>query len=142
LAVQVRIAGGNTAMMTLVKDCEDARFDEDASASTAAERRRGLRVSQQRPIKVYEPWSTRYLGGQTKDISATGLQIELPMSAPVQAGKLLSIHVGPGRQGQSLANRRQMIPARVVWVTRSPGGTRLTAGVEFLASIAAHLDAA
>lgn len=109
---------------------------------SGAERRRGLRISQNRPIKVYEPWSTRYIGGQTHDVSATGLRIELPVSAPVKEGKLLSIHVGLSDDGQSLANRRQMIPARVVWVDRSPGQARLTAGVEFLASIAAHLDAA
>jgi hypothetical protein len=105
------------------------------------ERRRGLRIAQQRPVKIYEPWSTRYIGGQTSDISATGLRIELPASAPVQQGKLLSIHVGPGTSGMSLANRRQMIPARVVWVDRSPQ-SRTTAGIEFLASIAAELDAA
>jgi hypothetical protein len=43
--------------------------------------------------------------------------------------------------GQVLANRRQMIPARVVWIARD-ADSRLTAGVEFLASISAHLDAA
>jgi hypothetical protein len=56
----------------------------------------------------------------------------------------LSIHVGLSSQGQSLANRRHMIPARVVWVRRS-GPLRqgtLEAGVEFLASTAAMLDAA
>jgi hypothetical protein len=37
-----------------------------------------------------------------------------------------------------------MIPARVVWVDRRPDFRRgrLTAGVEFISSIAAHLDAA
>ena len=117
---------------------------EREESSGGAERRRGLRISQQRPIKVYEPWSTRYISGQTHDVSATGLRIELPISAPVQQGKLVSIHVGLSDHGQSLANRRQMIPARVVWVERDPAGEtpRLTAGVEFLASIAAHLDAA
>jgi hypothetical protein len=114
---------------------------QDVSGS---ERRRGLRISQQRPVKVYEPWSTRYIGGQTHDVSATGLRIELPVSAPVVEGKLLSIHVGLSDQGETLANRRQMIPARVVWIERNNEAQtgRLTAGVEFLASIAAHLDAA
>jgi hypothetical protein len=121
-----------------------SREQDAADRSSGAERRRGLRINQNRPIKVYEPWSTRYIGGQTSDISATGLRIELPVSAPVQEGKLLSIHVGLSDHGQTLANRRQMIPARVVWIERNPAGEvpRLTAGVEFLASIAAHLDAA
>lgn len=125
-------------MMALV---DELKSEEAPNPRTPAERRRGLRISQERPIKIYEPWSTRYIGGQTHDVSATGLRIELPMSAPVQAGKLLSIHVGLSDRGDSLAHRRQMIPARVVWVERGVGA-KLTAGVEFLASIAAHLDAA
>lgn len=114
---------------------------EGREVKGTSERRRGLRISQERPIKLYEPWSTRYIGGQTHDISATGLRIELPISSPIKPGKLVSIHVGLSSHGESLANRRQMIPARVVWVERG-AGTRLTAGVEFIASIAAHLDAA
>jgi hypothetical protein len=126
-------------MMTLVRDTEP--FEEKISEQTGAERRRGLRINDQRPLKIYEPRASRFIGGQTLDISATGLRIELPVSSPIQPGKLLSIHVGVNTQGQSLANRRQMIPAKVVWVSRD-GGAHLTAGVEFLASIAAHLDAA
>jgi hypothetical protein len=108
------------------------------------DRRRGVRVRQHRPVKIYEPYGARYFGGQTEDISSTGLRIELPAFATVREGENLCIHVGLSRQGQTLANRRQMIPARVVWVRRTAGhkpGT-LEAGVEFLSSIAALLDAA
>ena len=110
-----------------------------------SERRRGLRILQTRPIKVYEPMAARYFGGQTSDVSSTGLRVELPASMAVRPGKLLSVHVGLSASGEPLANRRQMIPARVVWVDRSKVGAAkptLFAGVEFLASIAAHLDAA
>jgi hypothetical protein len=106
------------------------------------ERRRGLRVRQARPVKVYEPSGAKYFGGQTEDISATGLRIELPASAALQPGKLLSVHVGLNRGGSMLANRRSLIPARVVWVSRGRSMAHVVAGVEFLASIAAHLDAA
>ncbi len=113
------------------------------SSTDPIERRRGLRIRQSRPVKVFEPAAGRYFGGQTEDISNTGLRIELPMWATVRPGETLSIHVGLSRTGESLANRRQMIPARVIWVNRSAGkNARLEAGVEFLASIAAHLDAA
>jgi hypothetical protein len=122
-------------MITLADQSE---YREDQNA---AERRRGLRIMQNRPIKVYEPTSSRFIGGQTCDVSTTGLRIEMPLSAPVKPGKLLSIHVGLSHHGESLANRRQMLPARVVWVNRD-AGKLMTAGVEFLASIAAHLDAA
>jgi PilZ domain len=122
--------------------------ENDSSKSVDAfptERRRGLRIRQNRPVKVYEPTSARYFGGQTCDISSTGLRIELPAWMPVGEGNVVTIHVGLNERGQALANRRGMIPAKVVWVNRSTDASekpRLMAGVEFVANIAAHLDAA
>lgn len=121
-------------MLALV---DDSREQADSGAT---ERRRGLRISQQRPIKIFEPATIRFLGGQTADISATGLRIELPLNSPITQGRFVNIHVGAGDTGMGLAHRRDMIPARVVWLTRKADS--LIAGVEFLASIAAHLDAA
>lgn len=107
------------------------------------ERRRGLRVRQHRPVKVYDTQAARYFGGRTEDVSTTGLRLELPAFAPVRQGETLNIHVGLSSRGESLANRRQMIPARVVWVNRRRASRgMIEAGVEFLASIAAQLDAA
>ena len=121
----------------------------DRSASTEAvpsERRRGLRIHQNRPLKVFEPTTNRFFGGQTCDISSTGLRIELPAFMPVSEGSVVSIHVGLNEKGQALANRRSMIPARIVWLSRSvdkaTNKPQVMAGVEFVASIAAHLDAA
>ena len=137
--------------MTLVA-CETAeqveqayRFEDGEIVPDSAERRRGLRVRQARPVKVYETAGARYFGGQTEDVSATGLRIELPASANLQPGELLHIHVGLNRGGSMLANRRQMMQARVVWVDRSGGSMAMgyvVAGVEFCAGISAHLDAA
>ena len=126
-------------MMTLMR--ESAVCEQDASD---LERRRGLRISQARPIKIFEPTSSRFYGGQTEDVSSTGLRIELPRSVFLSAGKVLSVHVGLSSSGETLANRRHMIPARVVWVRRHNNGDkpRLTAGLEFLANITAHQDAA
>ena len=115
-----------------------------STEAVPAERRRGLRIRQSRPVKVLEPLSARYIGGQTRDVSSTGLRIELPASTAIRAGSTLSIHVGANEHGQTLANRRSMIPARIVWIDRriEDGQGTLTAGVEFVSSIAAHLDAA
>lgn len=136
-------------MLLLTERGRTSTTDERADAQTqerGGERRRGLRIRQQRPVKIFEPIGARYFGGQTEDISATGLRIELPAFATVREGETLSIHVGVNHQGQALANRRQMIPARVVWVRRSGSrGNRpgtIEAGVEFVTSIAARLDAA
>lgn len=133
--------------MTLVSEASWTEVEESSDAlalAEQAERRRGLRIRQARPIKVYDAAAARYFGGQTEDISSTGLRIELPVYAPIEPGDTLNIHVGLNSKGQTLANRRQMMPARVVWVNREGRGTRgrLEAGIEFLTSIAAHLDAA
>ena len=132
--------------MLLVSDAvRPVEFKElDSAESDTPERRRGLRIREQRPVKVFDSASARYFGGQTEDISVTGLRIELPVYVPVQPGDTLSVHVGLNQKGQSLANRRQMIPARVVWVNRSDRRIdgKLEAGIEFLSGIAAHLDAA
>lgn len=128
-------------MMTYSSNIDQG--DELSSSEASLERRRGLRISQQRPIKVFEPTTSRYFPGQTADVSATGLRVEMPISVPVWPGKTLSVHVGPSASGGSLANRRQMIPARVVWTNRDDSnGRTMTLGLEFLASISAQRDAA
>jgi hypothetical protein len=128
-------------MMTLVTEQSD---DRSITEPDPIERRRGLRIAQNRPVKVFDPSSARYLPGQTEDVSVTGLRIELPISAPVQPGKTINIHVGLSSAGQSLVNRRQMIPARIVWINRAARWDRgtMTAGLEFLTGITAHRDAA
>ena len=133
--------------MLLISDSVQTADQQDellhAAAESGTERRRGLRIRQNRPIKVYEPTTSRYFGGQTEDISVTGLRVELPAYAPVRVGEILNIHVGLSQSGQSLANRRSMVPARVIWVNRARRiDGKLETGVEFLSSIAAHLDAA
>jgi hypothetical protein len=127
-------------MLTLTQEIST----EDAREQDGIERRRGLRIQQTRPIKVFEATASRYFGGQTQDVSSTGLRIELPLSMAVRPGKQLSIHVGLSETGQALANRRNMIPARVVWVSRPPqtDARTMSVGVEFMASISAQLDAA
>lgn len=114
-----------------------------STETDGSERRRGLRICQNRPIKVLNMLGGKYFGGQTHDVSTTGLRIELPAHATLRMGETLSIHVGLNADGSSLANRRQMIPARVVWVRRAGNRQKtMTAGVEFAASIGAQLDAA
>jgi hypothetical protein len=132
-------------MLLIAEPRKDASTHRNSAEAVPAERRRGLRIRQNRPVKVYEPISSRFFPGQTCDVSSTGLRIELPASMPVVEGKVISIHVGLNDRGQALVNRRAMMPARIVWVDRSIGADRrprLMAGVEFVASITARLDAA
>ena len=71
--------------------------------------------------------TSRYFGGQTCDISSTGLRIELPANMPVVQGKVISIHVGLNDRGQALANRRGMIPPRSSGSTARRGGGQAAA---------------
>jgi hypothetical protein len=129
--------------MTLLMSDGLRTMDGGDGDGESAERRRGLRIAQNRPIKVLDSLGGKYFGGCTRDVSSTGLRIELPAHATVRSGETLSIHVGLSATGNTLANRRQMIPARVVWVSRNSAGRKtITAGVEFAASIGAQLDAA
>lgn len=131
--------------MLLLSEPFCAGVDEELqSEGDGVERRRGLRIRQDRPVKIFDAAAGKYFGGRTEDISSTGLRLELPGYAPIRAGDVLSIHVGLNGRGEALANRRQMIPARVIWVNRQDRriSGRLEAGIEFLSSIAARLDAA
>jgi len=131
--------------MTLVHDgLEVQQRDEHDSFVLYGERRRGLRIRQHRPVKLFDPAANRYIAGQTHDVSATGICMEMTRALPLEEGHVVCVHVGLSDQGSLLANRRNMIPARIVWIDRSEGRHtgKLRAGVEFIASIAAHLHAA
>jgi hypothetical protein len=107
------------------------------------ERRQGLRIRQERPVKVYEPRLGRYFGGHTRDASATGLRLELPASASLAAGQLISLHVGGDMPGESLVRNHEMVPGRVVWLNRDDAVRgRLLAGIQLLQRQAAAMDAA
>ena len=115
----------------------------DAKDETGQDRRRGMRIREKRPVKVYQPVVGRYFGGQTEDISSSGLRIELPMGMPLRVGGLVTVHVGVTGKGDLLAHRRSMLPARIVWINRLAGKqARLEAGVELLNAVAAQADAA
>ena len=103
-----------------------------------AERRRGLRIKQSRPVKVYEPRTSRYFPGQTADISVSGLRLTLPLSAPIIAGNTLCLHIA--NPTCALASRRQMIEAKVIWMLRNDN--HLLAGLELLPTAAIQSSAA
>jgi hypothetical protein len=130
--------------MLLISEPVQETAEEMELSGDGIERRRGLRIRDTRPVKIFDSAAAKYFGGRTEDISATGLRIELPSYAPVEPGDMLNVHVGLNRAGEPLANRRQMIPARVIWVNRQDKriAGRLEVGIEFLAGIAARLDAA
>jgi c-di-GMP-binding flagellar brake protein YcgR len=124
--------------MTLVCDPE---FHIDID-TLRLERRRGRRISQQRPAAVYEPLVSRVLQGTTRDVSATGLQIAFTDGVTLRAGRILHVHVGRGAGNFCLPNRRNMLPARVVWTRDDAVTGEVVCGIEFLATITACRGAA
>jgi hypothetical protein len=117
-------------MMSIVKETLEP-------GEKGSERRRGLRIRQNRPIKIFDPISSRYVGGQTQDVSASGLRLMVPSSAPIMPGRLVHVHVGVSAGPEGLAQRRGMMPARIIWIDRSEGGASMTAGVELVTRVAA-----
>jgi hypothetical protein len=105
--------------------------------ATNLERRRGLRIRQQRAVKVYEPRTSRYYPGQTADISAGGLRLTLPLSTPLIAGNTISLHID---SVCSFAARRHMVQARVIWMHRNESAVMV--GLELLTTSAIQSAAA
>src|SRR5207237_8680579 len=95
----IPIHSDNTKMLTLA----DRR---PSPTPTNPERRRGLRIKQSRPVKFYDPRSSRYYPGQTADISLSGLRLSLPLSTPIIPGHTLCLHLA---STSSFAFRRQLI---------------------------------
>ncbi len=112
-------------------------------ATDTAERRRGLRVSQLRAVKVLDAAGGRTIVGETIDVSGTGLRVLLPAEAGLRVGEVLGMHLGLSRIGERVASRPQLVPVRVVWISRATGKRKgIVAGVEFARGIGAQLDAA
>jgi len=107
-------------------------------APAGPERRRGLRIRQARTVKLFDGSAAKFVAGQTRDISATGLRIDLPLQSDVACEDIVYVHV------DSFEHRRQMSPAKIVWLTRTATrrGAHLTAGVEFLDGLSNSLNAA
>ena len=99
-------------------------------AEGAAERRQGMRIRQERPVKVFCAAAGRYVPAQTVDLSPSGLRLVLPASAPVAVGALLEVHVAATARGLGVVSKRSMVPARVMWMERS-GGQGVQVGLQY-----------
>jgi hypothetical protein len=110
------------------------------SPANLAERRRGLRIKQSRPVKIYEPRTSRYFPGQTADISLNGLRLSLPLSTPIVTGNTICLHLSSPHSNCAFASRTQMIEAKVVWMQRE--STQLLVGLELLSTAAIQSSAA
>ena len=56
-------------------------FTDGELALSSSERRRGLRVRQARPVKVYEAAGSRYFGGRTEESRSIEVIQQMPLSS-------------------------------------------------------------
>ena len=105
----------------------------DFAERMVLERRVGSRVKIARPIKVVDLANGRHIAGRSRDVSSTGMRLELPMTNGMRPGDTVHVDVGMLSGLGPLTGKPRVIPARVVWVNRQHKMLRplLTAGVEF-----------
>jgi len=77
------------------------------------DRREHPRMALQRPCKVFDPRSRKYLTGVTSNISAGGVLMFLSRRVPVQADDRVYVAVAERRR-QPLLRRDEMCEARVI----------------------------
>lgn len=106
---------------------------DDADDTMVIERRYGSRVKIARPIKVVDLANGRHIAGRSRDVSSSGMRLEIPMTNGLKVGDAVHVDVGMLSGIGPLTGRPRVIPARVVWLQRQTKMLRplLTAGVEF-----------
>ena len=77
------------------------------------DRREHSRTAIQRPCKMFDPRSRRYVPGLTRDVSAGGLAIDVPRILDIKPGDTLHIGVATKRR-DSLLSGGQMLKATVI----------------------------
>ncbi len=103
-----------------------------------ADRRQHARLTVSRPAKVYIPRVNQFVPGATRDVSRSGVMIEVRSPRPLNIGDTLDIGVAWTREAVLSSSR--MMHGRVVRVeSRSNGQQSL--GVEFVQEQAARLAA-
>lgn len=122
-------------------------FFEDAiglSDSMVFERRSATRVKISRPVRVIDLTIGRHAAGRSRDVSATGMKLEIPVTNAIREGDTIHVDVGTLAGIGPLAGRPHVIPARVIWIRREHKLLRplLTAGVEFSLELDAMINVA
>jgi hypothetical protein len=99
-------------------------------AGLGSDRRKGIRVPQERGAKIFYAVGNRYIAAQTVDFSPSGLCITLPKTAAVIPGSTVSVHLPPKNSESLVGSKHLMASARVVWVTAAEGRTMV--GLQYL----------
>lgn len=121
--------------MSLMIAAIDTTFDESIGLtdSMLLERRGATRVRISRPVRVIDLAICRHAAGRSRDISSTGMRVEIPASNAIQVGDTIHVDVGTLAGVGPLYGRPRVIPGRIVWIQREGKMLRpmLTAGIEF-----------
>lgn len=113
----------------------DTTFEEGLGLTErmVIERRCSTRIRISRPVKVIDLSIGRHAAGRSRDISSSGMKVEIPATNYIHEGDTVHIDVGTMGGVGPLAGRSRVIAARVVWIRRESKLVRplLTAGIEF-----------
>lgn len=77
------------------------------------DRRRSPRLQLERPCKIFDPRSRKYIAATTRDLSTTGLLLDVPSVVEVKPGETLHVGVAMTRR-QGLLQAKEMMEAVVV----------------------------
>lgn len=103
------------------------------------DRREHSRTNLDRPCKIYDPRSEKYLLGSTQDVSDAGMMIRLPHATDVRPGDTLFVGVALRRR-QVLLHAGQMLKTIVIRAMETVDGHTALA-VKFVdASVAAAAE--
>jgi hypothetical protein len=92
---------------------------------TGGDRRRHERRAVDQPAKVFHRGSWRYIAARTRDLSDSGVLLELPSDRPVAVGDMIDVALG--RSGVGVLRSDEFVWARVVRVEPSSRGGTLAA---------------
>lgn len=106
-------------MLATDRFAPDVEFAPDElNGSLSLDRRHGSRVRLSRPVRVIDLQSGRHIAGKSRDISHSGIRVEIPLANNVRVGETIYVDVGTLSGIGPLARRPRVIPGRVVWVER------------------------
>lgn len=120
-------------MSMMIAAVDDFDLEADSVRPMVLERRSATRIRLSRPIRVIDLVVGRHAAGRSRDISATGMQLQIPMTYQIVPGNTIHVDVGTLSGVGPLSGRPRVIPARVIWIRREGKLLRpmLNIGVEF-----------
>lgn len=99
----------------------------EVKQEVSGERRSTMRIRIDRPCKLHDPRSGKYIPARTRDLSEGGVMVEIDQPLAIQAGDELYIGIAQKRR-QMLLRSEEMLRLRIVRALGTPSGGTAIAG--------------